>query len=351
MTERERLGKQNELTMKPNSSNLREEGVILMSENGEGQKPRTEDPGRKREQDINAARNSFLLSLGGRRPTFQEEQTLRAMSDAAGPQTGTEGQPAVSQDVSLGRQPETESPRELTEEEMVIRDDIEGVYNLSSEMLTPKALAYLDRLTAEDTMGELRITKKVRKILRKNGISKDLVDKYQSDRPEVLAAMLFARRESHRNYQQEQQRAAQREPSRHKEEEVPTEPPPPPGDGGEGDDGGGGEPPTTTPAGPTPEEPEEEHEEPSVRAEDLVARLTIERTAGAKKLLDSISAQFDDPEIRRIWREAGLEMGDTRTILRQIMDLSELEKATARNKEEESLFMFPNLSKSLLSLL
>jgi hypothetical protein len=65
-----------------------------------------------------------------------------------------------------------------------------------------------------------------------------------------------------------------------------------------------------------------------------VAKLLLEMASESKKTDDVLSAAIDDPELKKLWEESGVPVGDLETLKKRIFDQNELQEATRRNIEQ-----------------
>ena len=284
-------------------------GDIFMSE--EGKEMETPQPDNR----VRVARNAWTKINEGRAVSVDELRTQGLLIER--------GIPPIAGGAEDDTTPAEEEPSISRER---IEADIEEVYNLPPDALTPEALDYL-RKVAEKKVG-VGITNNLRKILRQNGISKELIDKYQQDKPEILITMLVARNESYHSYQRDLDNG----PIDFEQEEAASAV-------SAGGDGGGEKPPAP-PTEPTPEEPEGEPavagdvEIPIELTEEAKNRLRIiaNRKAAANQRADSLRSYLNDPDFRKNI-DPRFSVGDTEDVIKDLMDIEKEEARVARNQK------------------
>lgn len=221
--------------------------------------------------------------------------------------------------------------REATEQqEQAIRDDIELMWNLDPQELTPEAKTYLMQFAKEideelekGEKPQLTITNELKQVLLSNGISQELIDKYKDEKPEVLVAMLVARNEVH--FLSQLKPLSDPEEIEAEREEVES-------------------PPLAKPATHEPEEPIPDASLSEV--EKRMAQQRLERAGSIRKLLAPIrelySGILSDKESRRnleegLSRDLGrpFKVEDVDSFMRGIMpSVEEMEAMIARDQEE-----------------
>lgn len=323
MTEREKptQAEKTELTTKPVDSTLKVEGKLIMASegNGGGQDHDFPAPINQEPKSAKDAASEYVSSLGGRKPTFEESQTLKLMG--------------LGSDNDSSERSKAEVSEEQRAEVEKVKQDVEAVFNLPPAELSkeaqdlivhvltssPGALNDPDKLRAL-----LPNEEKLKEILRQNGIADELVDKYIKDYPGAVVGLLAAREESYRLSQIDEQFEGRAEAGFKADDEKASSQPEQAAGSGES---GGNEPPAPPEGTPSSEDNKDEKLSPEQeRMMKLLAERAIQRAANVNVFKTLVEDMLSTKEFKEACDKAGIAIPKAEDVMK-LSDINRLEEA------------------------